>query len=74
MAASFLVGSGSLSEFSSEVLIGGGGTGSVSPGIATGEAFPRDEAVDDTGDLGRDSLDLSQDVFSHRSAGVPHVG
>lgn len=74
MAASFFVGSGPLSNVSSEVLIGGSGTGSVSPGITTGEAFPRDEAVDDTGDLGRDALALSQDVFSHCSAGVPHVG
>ena len=75
MAASFFVSSGPLlSKVSSEVLIGGGGTGSVSPGITTGEAFPRDDAVDDTGDLGRDELALSQDVFSHCSAGVPHVG
>lgn len=74
MAASFFVDSGSFGKSSSKVLIGGGRTGSVSPGIVTGEAFPRDEAVDDTGDLGWDVLALSHDAFSHRSAGVPHVG
>ena len=74
VAASFFVGSGSPIKVASEVLGGGGGTNSVSPGIETGEAFPRDDAVDDTGDLGRDVLVLSQDVFSHPSAGVPHVG
>ena len=74
MAASFFVDSGSLSKVSSEALIGGGGASSVSPGIVTGEAFPRDDAVDDTGDLGRDLSPLSQDGFSHDNAGVPHVG
>lgn len=74
MAASIFVGSGSLSKVISEVLIGGCRTDSVSPGIVTGDAFPRDEAMDDTGDLGRDVLDLSQDAFSHPNAGVPHVG
>lgn len=75
MAASFFVDSGSLSGVSSEVLAGSGGTDSVvSPGITIGETFPRDEAVDDTGDLGRDVLALSQDAFSHDSTGVPHVG
>lgn len=74
MAASSFVDSSSLSKPPSEAPIGGGGTDSVSPGIATGEAFPRDEAVDDTGDSGRDVLGLSQDAFSHPSAGVPHVG
>lgn len=74
MAASFFVGSGSLVEAASEVAIGGGRIRSVSPGIGTGETFPRDDAVDDTGDLGRDMSALSQYAFSNPSAGVPHVG
>ena len=74
VAASFFVGSGSIVEAASEVLIGSGGTGSVSPGIGTGETFPRDEAVDDTGDLCRDMSALSQYAFSDPIAGVPHVG
>lgn len=74
VAASFFVGPGSLVEGASEVVIGGRGIGSVSPGIGIGEVFPRDEAVDDTGDLGRDSLALSQGSFSRPTAGIPHVG
>ena len=74
VAASFFVGSGSLVETASEVEIGGGGTRSESPGIGIGETFPRDEAVDDTGDLRRDVSVLSQYAFSNPSAGVPHVG
>ena len=74
VAASFFVGSGSLVEAVSEVVVGGGRTGSESPGIGTGETFPLDDAVDDTGDLGREVSGLSQDIFSHPSAGVPHVG
>jgi len=74
VAASFFVDSGSLVMVTSEVLVGGSGIASISPGIGSGEAFPRDEAVDDIGDLGRDALVFSQDAFSHPSAGVPHVG
>jgi hypothetical protein len=74
VAASFFVGSGSLVEAAPEAVIGGGRTGSVSPGIGTGETFPRDEAMDDTGDLGRDMSTLSQYALSNPSAGVPHVG
>ena len=74
VAASFFVGSGSVIEGASEVVIGGGGIGSVSPGIGIGEASPRDEAVEDTGDLGRGGSALSQGSFSRSTAGIPHVG
>ena len=74
MAASFFVGSGSPTKVVSEVLIGGSGIDSPSPGIWLGEASPRDEAVDDTGDLGLDVSSLVQDGFSNSSAGIPHVG
>jgi hypothetical protein len=72
--ASFFVGCGSSTKVASEALIGGGGIDSLSPGIWEGEAFPRDEAVDDTGDLGRDVLSLVQEGFPKSSAGIPHVG
>jgi len=74
VAASFFVGSGSPTRVASEVLGGGGGIDSVSPGIWLGDAFPLDDAVDDTGDLGLDVLVLSQHAFSGPSAGIPHVG